>query len=183
MCQPPIEGLQLLGTKTFADHRGYFRETYHQARLERELGRRVEFVQDNESLSLRAGVVRGLHFQRKPHVQAKLVRVTHGAIFDVAVDLRPGSPTFGQWRGFELSAANGAGLFVPEGFAHGFCTLEDDTVVAYKVSDFYAPECDAGLRWNDPEVAVAWPLPAGGAILSDKDAALPLLSELGFLDW
>lgn len=183
MPQEPIKGLTLLETKTFSDYRGRFRETFHHQRLEQELGRPLRFVQDNESLSIQVGVLRGLHFQKKPCVQAKLVRVTAGAIFDVGVDLRPQSPTYGQWRGYELSAENGRGLFVPEGFAHGFCTLAPNTVVTYKVTAYYAPECDAGLKWDDPDLAVDWPLPPGGPVLSEKDAALPTLAQLGKLEW
>ncbi len=177
MTGPRIAGLVLLETRTFSDHRGYFRETYRQDRLTEILGRRVDFTQDNESWSKSAGVLRGLHFQRPPHVQAKLVRVVRGAVFDVAVDLRAGSPTYGRWEGFELTADNGRQLFVPEGLAHGFVTLVDDTVVSYKTSDFYAPECEGGLRWNDPDLAIDWPLKGREPIVSEKDGLLPFFSQ------
>lgn len=169
----------LIIPKTFSDSRGYFREIYSQATYKTQLGEAVDFVQDNESLSLKSGIIRGVHFQRPPHAQAKLVHVACGAIFDVAVDLRQASPTFGQWVGYELSAENGHQLFVPAGFAHGFCTLVDNTVVCYKVSDYYAPECDGGVVWNDPSIGVNWPLGGQSPILSDKDAALPTLAALG----
>ena len=122
--------------------------------------------------------MRGLHFQRPPHAQAKLVRVLKGAIFDVAIDLRRGSPTFGRWCGATLTAEEGNQLFVPRGFAHAFCTLEPDTEVAYKVDDYYAPECDAGLIWNDPDIGIDWPVAAEEAVLSEKDARLPRLGRL-----
>jgi dTDP-4-dehydrorhamnose 3,5-epimerase len=128
-------------------------------------------------MSRPAGVLRGLHFQRPPHAQAKLVRCIRGAIWDVAVDIRKGSPTFGRFAAAELSAENGWQLFVPAGFAHGFLTLQPDTEVEYKVSDFYAPECDGGLIWNDPDLALPWPLMDGAPILSNKDHKLPGLSE------
>ncbi|MDP7487945.1 MAG: dTDP-4-dehydrorhamnose 3,5-epimerase, partial [Alphaproteobacteria bacterium] len=132
------------------------------------------FVQDNLSLSLRAGTIRGLHLQLPPHAQAKLVSVVSGCVLDVAVDLRMGSPTFAQHVAVELSAASGEQLYVPEGFAHGFCTLEAETRVAYKVSAFYAPDHEAGLRWDDPALGIAWPVAAGEAMLSEKDLTPPL---------
>lgn len=181
--QNEIEGLALIDTKKFTDNRGYFRETYRRKRLNDIIGRDVDFVQDNESMSIPVGVLRGLHFQRPPHAQAKLVRVVCGSIFDVAVDLRPSSKTFGQWKSFELNAENGLQLFVSEGFAHGFCTLSENTVVAYKVSDLYAPECDSGIRWNDPDLAIPWPLEVRSMVISDKDAALPFLSQLDKMEW
>ncbi|MDR2946119.1 MAG: dTDP-4-dehydrorhamnose 3,5-epimerase [Candidatus Adiutrix sp.] len=177
-----IEGLKLIPTKTFSDSRGYFRESYRRDIFRDILGRDLEFVQDNESLSA-AGVLRGLHFQRPPHAQAKLVRVLRGAIYDVAVDLRPNSPTFKQWAAFELNADDGSQLFVPEGLAHGFCALTEGAVVSYKVSDFYAPECEGGVRWDDPELAIPWPCSGASAIVSAKDAVLPLLSELNPIGW
>lgn len=173
-----LSDVRLITPKTFSDSRGYFRETYNQKSFDFAQGMVISFIQDNESLSLKRGTIRGLHFQRLPRAQAKLVRVTQGAIFDVAVDLRKNSPTFGQWVGYELSAENGHQLFVPIGFAHGFCTLVDNTVVCYKVSDYYAPECDGGVVWNDPAVGVDWPLDEQ-PILSDKDAILPTLADLG----
>jgi dTDP-4-dehydrorhamnose 3,5-epimerase len=167
---------KLINPKRFADGRGWFSETYN-ARSYAALGVDVEFCQDNHSLSKPAGVIRGLHFQRPPHAQAKLVRCVRGRIWDVAVDIRAGSPTYGKAVGAELSGDNGRQLFVPAGFAHGFLTLEPDTEVEYKVSDYYAPDCDGGLIWDDPDLALDWPLPAGSApVLSDKDRALPRLA-------
>jgi dTDP-4-dehydrorhamnose 3,5-epimerase len=169
--------VKLLKPKRFADERGWFSETYNESHF-LAAGITTRFVQDNHSLSRGAGVLRGLHFQTPPHGQAKLVRCVRGRIFDVAVDIRRGSPTFGRWVGAELSAEKGEQLFVPVGFAHGFLTLEPDTEVIYKVSDFYAPQCDGGLRWDDATIGVRWPLPAGIAPqLSPKDAALPLLAD------
>ncbi len=172
---PHIEGLILLEPKTFADGRGFFRETFRASNFKKS-GRELDFVQDNESLS-KAGVLRGLHFQRPPHAQAKLVRVSRGRVFDVAVDLRPGSATYGRWAAYDLSADNGRQLFIPEGFAHGFVALEDNTVLSYKVTEYYSPECDGGLLWNDPSIGVEWPV--GEPLLSAKDAALPPLADLG----
>jgi dTDP-4-dehydrorhamnose 3,5-epimerase len=136
-------------------------------------------VQDNSSWSRSAGTLRGLHFQRPPRAQAKLVRAIRGRLLDVAVDLRQGSATHGHWVSAILTAEGGEQLFVPVGFAHGFCTLEDGTEVAYKVSDFYSPEHDAGIRWNDPEIAVDWALEGREPVLSEKDLKLPLLAEAG----
>lgn len=174
-----LSDLKLMETKTFKDDRGYFRETWRREGFDLIAGRETVFVQDNESLS-RFGVVRGLHYQRAPFAQAKLVRVHRGSIFDVAVDIRPGSPDFGRWRSFELSSANGRALFVPEGFAHGFCALAEDTVVVYKVSAYYHPAGEAGIRWNDPFLGIDWPLAGASPVISAKDAVLPLWSEV---DW
>lgn len=159
------------------DPRGFFSETYSRRDL-RETGIAVDFVQDNHSLSCQRGVVRGLHFQIEPAPQAKLVRVTHGAAFDVAVDLRHGSPTYGKWVSAVLSAENWQQLFVPAGFAHGFCTLQPDTELLYKTSDYYAPECDRGVAWNDPDLAIDWPIAPQEAVLSPKDANQPRLADL-----
>lgn len=171
-----IPQVKLLHTKRHEDERGYFYETYNQKRLSQS-GIDVEFVQDNLSFSTKAPTVRGLHFQCPPFAQAKLVRVQYGAIYDVAVDLRQGSPTFGTHVGVTLSADNGQQLFVPVGFAHGFMTLEPRTVVAYKVSSHYAPALDGGLLWNDPDLGIEWPLSSANPILSEKDQLLPSLSE------
>ena len=171
-----LPSVKLLKPKRFGDQRGFFAETYNR-RVYTELGVDVEFVQDNHSLSAATGTVRGLHFQVPPHAQAKLVRCGRGAIFDVAVDIRRGSPTYGQWVGFTLSAENGAQLFIPAGFAHGFATLEPDSEIIYKCSEYYAPETEGSLRWNDPELRIDWPV-AGNAILSEKDAVAPLLADL-----
>jgi dTDP-4-dehydrorhamnose 3,5-epimerase len=170
-----IPDVILLQPQKFADGRGYFMETFSRRDFER-LGISCEFVQDNQSLSVRRATVRGLHFQVPPYQQAKLVRVVKGSIFDVAVDLRRGSPTFGRWCSATLTSEAGNQLFVPRGFAHGFCTLDSDTEVIYRVDEYYAPECDAGLVWNDPDIEIHWPITAEDAILSDKDARLPRLA-------
>jgi dTDP-4-dehydrorhamnose 3,5-epimerase len=167
----------LMETRRFGDARGWFSETYSQPRMA-SLGVIDDFVQDNQSFSASAGTVRGIHFQRPPRAQAKLVRCLRGAIIDYAVDLRKGSPTYGRHVARELTAENGRQLYVPVGFGHAFVTLTDDTEVAYKVSDIYAPDCEGGVVWNDPEVAIDWPLPRSGAVLSDKDVVLPLLKDI-----
>jgi dTDP-4-dehydrorhamnose 3,5-epimerase len=169
--------VRLISLKRFGDERGWFAETYSESKFA-QLGIREVFRQDNHSMSVEIGVLRGLHFQRPPHAQAKLVRCIRGRIFDVAVDIRTKSPTYARWVGTELSAENGWELFIPVGFAHGFITLERCTEVEYKVTSPYAPSSEAGITWNDPGVAVAWPLPAGGPSLSAKDKLLPTLSEL-----
>lgn len=169
--------VKLISGRRFADARGWFSEVYN-AKVFAGRGIDEAFVQDNHSLSRPQGTIRGLHFQTPPHGQAKLVRCLRGVIFDVAVDVRKGSPTYGQWVGAELSAENGRQLFIPVGFAHGFMTLEPDTEVFYKVTDFYAPACDGGLLWNDPDIGVEWPaLPDGSPLLSEKDESLPRLSQ------
>lgn len=169
--------VRLLSTVRHDDARGYFCETYSRPALA-DVGIEFEFVQDNQSFSLGRSTVRGLHFQCPPFAQAKLVRVIRGAIFDVVVDLRRGSPTYGHHACAVLSAENRKQLFVPVGFAHGFATLEPETEVAYKVSSPYAPDHEGGLLWSDPELGIDWPFPAVDAILSDKDGLLPTLSEL-----
>jgi dTDP-4-dehydrorhamnose 3,5-epimerase len=171
-----LAGILMIEPDRFGDHRGFFAETYSQ-RVYAELGVNERFVQDNHSLSAESGTVRGLHFQAPPHAQAKLVRCGRGAIFDVAVDIRKGSATYGKWVGYELSAENGAQLFIPAGFAHGFATLQPDSEIIYKCSDYYAPETEGALRWDDPAIDINWPL-QGKAILSDKDAVAPMLAEL-----
>lgn len=163
--------------RVIRDDRGYFSETYNYRALA-EAGLDIAFVQDNQSLSRAKGVVRGLHFQAPPHAQGKLVRVLKGAIFDVAVDIRHGSPTFGRHVSATLSAENAAQLWVPPGFAHGFCTIEPDTEVLYKVTDYYAPDCDLGIKWDDPDLGIAWPLSAADAILSERDKSHLRLSEM-----
>lgn len=169
-----LSGIKLLKPKRFGDHRGFFAETYSQ-RAYAGLGVDTTFVQDNHSLSAAQGTLRGLHFQAPPHAQAKLVRCGRGAIFDVAVDIRRGSPTYGGWAGYTLSAENGAQLYIPVGFAHGFATLEPDSEIIYKCSDYYAPETEGALRWDDPDIGIKWPL-TGAPVLSEKDAAAPLLA-------
>lgn len=166
-----IPDVLVLKPRYFQDYRGYFVETYN-ARAAREIGLKADFVQDNQAFSIRRGTVRALHFQVPPRVQAKLVRVLRGSIYDVAVDLRAGSPTYGRWTAATLTAQGGEQLFVPHGFAHGYCTLEDDTEVAYKVDCYYAPECEQGIVWNDPTLAIGWPISAAEAVLSDKDQKL-----------
>lgn len=170
--------VRLITTKRFEDARGWFAETWSQRDF-RAAGIEAGFVQDNQSLSRQAGTIRGLHFQAEPHAQAKLVRCLKGRIFDVAVDVRRKSPTFGRWVGAELSAANACQLFVPRGFAHGFLTLEPDTEVAYKVDSFYDAASDRGIRWDDKELAIGWPLGGLTPLLSDKDLRLPTLAESG----
>lgn len=171
-----LSGVVLLTPRRFGDHRGFFAETFSH-RAYSEVGIDINFVQDNHSLSSEVGTVRGLHFQAPPTAQAKLVRCGRGAIFDVAVDIRKGSPTYGQWVGYELSAENGAQLFIPAGFAHGFATLKPDSEIVYKCSDYYARQTEGAVRWDDPAIGIDWPLSCD-PILSDKDAVAPLLSAL-----
>ena len=166
-----LPGVVLLRPRRFADARGHFVETYNE-RTFSSAGIGVKFVQDNQSYSAKRGTIRGLHFQLPPAAQAKLVRVLQGGVYDVAVDLRVGSPTYGQWRGATLTADGGEQFFVPGGFAHAFCTLEPDTVVAYKVDGFYSPSHDSGLIWDDPDLAIDWPVAPGEVVLSDKDLKL-----------
>ena len=167
----------LLHPVKHGDHRGFFSETYNRKALE-AAGIAADFVQDNQSLSAEVGTVRGLHFQGPPHAQAKLLRVTRGAIFDVALDLRHGSPSYGRHVCATISADAWNQIFVPVGFAHGFCTLEPDTEVIYKVSDYYAPETEGGVLWNDPALGIPWPVSADEAILSGRDRDWPSLREL-----
>jgi dTDP-4-dehydrorhamnose 3,5-epimerase len=174
-----LSGVKLLKPRRFGDHRGFFAETYSR-RVYAEMGIDDEFVQDNHSLSAAVGTVRGLHFQAPPHAQAKLVRCGRGAIFDVAVDIRRGSPTYGRWAGYTLSAENGAQLYIPVGFAHGFATLEPDREIIYKCSDYYAPETEGALRWDDPDIGIKWPL-TGAPIISKKDAIAQLLADFNSL--
>ena len=172
-----IDGLIEFTPRIHGDARGYFAEVFRADAFAAEAGA-ATFVQDNQSFSAAAGTVRGLHFQTRPRAQGKLVRCLAGAIFDVAVDLRHGSPTYGQWVGVELSAARLNALWVPVGFAHGFCTLVPDTVVTYKVTDYYSPEHDRGLAWDDPALAIAWPACANPETLSAKDRVQPRLADL-----
>ncbi|MBN2114517.1 MAG: dTDP-4-dehydrorhamnose 3,5-epimerase [Acidimicrobiia bacterium] len=172
-----IPGLLVLRPSRATDERGFFSETYRRSFME-EHGLPVEWVQDNHSLSRRRGTVRGLHFQVPPRAQAKLVRVVVGRVFDVAVDLRRASPSYGRHAAFELSAAGGEQLLVPVACAHGFCTLEDDTEVLYKVSEYYSPDHDRGLRWDDPALGITWPVTAAEAVLSARDRQHPPLAAL-----
>lgn len=172
----PIPGPLLVQTRRFEDARGFFCETYN-ARAFAQAGIPSVFVQDNHSLSREKGTVRGLHFQRPPHAQEKLIRVAKGRILDVAVDIRQGSPTYGAHVAVELNDTDGRQFYIPAGFAHGFCTLVADTEVIYKVTDFWAPDCEDGVLWNDPALAIAWPDFAGTQVVA-KDAALTPLSTL-----
>jgi len=172
-----IQGVRIVTPRRFEDRRGFFVETYNRQRFQ-EAGIYVGFVQDNRSLSRETGTVRGLHFQIGQFAQAKLVSVLRGRILDVVVDLRRSSPTYGRHVSTVLSAEAGQHLFVPIGFAHGFCTLEPDTEVAYKVSAYYSQDHDRGLAWDDPELGIEWPVSPDKAILSDKDRQHPRLSEL-----
>lgn len=176
VCGTSLLGVRIIEPNRLGDHRGFFAETYSR-RIYTEVGVDVEFVQDNHSLSAAAGTVRGLHFQAPPRAQAKLVRCGRGTIFDVVVDIRCGSPTYGQWAGFTLSAENGTQLYIPVGFAHGFATLEPDSEIVYKCSDYYAPETEGALRWDDPDIGIDWPI-VGDVILSEKDAGASLLADL-----
>jgi dTDP-4-dehydrorhamnose 3,5-epimerase len=170
-----LPGVLLLEPKVFGDERGFLYESFNQRAFDEAIGQHVVFVQDNHSLSGR-GVLRGLHYQLPPHAQGKLVRVTHGAIFDVAADIRAASPTFKQWVGIELSAKNHRQLWIPPGFAHGFLALEEDTHVLYKTTAYYAPECERALAWNDPDIAVDWPHGEIAPLLSARDASAQYLS-------
>lgn len=172
-----IAAVKLLTPVRHVDSRGFFSEVFKESVL-REHGIDIHFVQDNHSLSASKGVVRGLHFQIAPFAQAKLLRVTAGSMFDVAVDIRRGSPSFGRHIAVVLSATEWNQIFIPEGFAHGYCTLEPNTEVIYKVSAYYSPAHDRGLLWNDPALDIAWPVSANDAMVSDKDRIHPVLSRL-----
>ena len=171
-----IPDVMLVTPPRFSDSRGFFSETFHAPRLA-AAGIDAAFMQDNHSLSVPVGVVRGLHCQIAPHVQGKLVRVVRGAIGDVAVDIRVGSPTYGRHVATELSAENWRQLWIPGGFLHGFCTLQPDTEVVYKVDAGWNRDAERGVIWNDPDLALPWPVAAAAAILSDKDAVLPRLAD------
>ncbi len=171
-----IPGPLLIVPRVFRDGRGFFLETWSERDLA-ALGVAERFVQDSQSLSAAAGTVRGMHFQLPPRAQAKLVRVLRGAVLDVVVDLRRGSPTYGRHAAVGLSAADARQVYVPAGFAHGFCTLEPGTEVAYKASEYYDPGLERGVAWDDPDLALPWPVAAGRAVLSDKDRKLPRLRD------
>jgi dTDP-4-dehydrorhamnose 3,5-epimerase len=171
---PPVK---LLTPKKFGDNRGFFSETFNRKTFAELTGADVDFVQDNQSLSVETGVVRGLHYQLAPMAQAKLVRVTRGAILDVAVDIRRGSPTFGRHVAAVISAENWRQIFIPVGFAHGFVTLEPNTEVLYKVTAYYSPKDERGIRWNDPKLGIAWGVDESAAVLSEKDRKYPTLAE------
>lgn len=172
-----LPGVLVLHPPRFGDARGWFSETYNAPKW-RAAGVGVDFVQDNQSFSAARGTLRGLHFQAPPHAQAKLVRCVRGRIWDVAVDFRQGSETFGRWAGAELTAEGGEQIFVPAGFLHGFVTLTEDCEVAYKVSDVYAPACDGGVIWNDPDIGIDWPVSEAEVVLSAKDVKLPRLADM-----
>lgn len=169
-----LSGVYIIEPAVHGDHRGFFMESYNSERLA-DKGISYVFVQDNHSLSVETGVIRGLHYQLNPKAQTKLVRVTAGAIYDVVVDIRRKSSTFGQWIGVELSADNKKQLLVPQGFAHGFCTIAPNTEVLYKVDEFYSPECDRGILWDDPALGIDWP--TDSPILSAKDMKHPLFQD------
>ncbi|MGO4441406.1 dTDP-4-dehydrorhamnose 3,5-epimerase [Rhizobium sp. RAF56] len=173
----PLAGLAKIIPARLGDRRGYFSEVFKDGWF-RENVADVTFVQENESLSATVGTVRGLHFQVDPFAQGKLVRCIAGRIFDVAVDIRVGSPTYGKWYGAELSMENGAQLWIPAGFAHGFATLVPDCIISYKVTESYNAASDRGLLWNDPAIGIVWPLSLDNAVLSDKDRVQPKLVEL-----
>ena len=171
-----IDDVKIIAPKRHGDDRGWFSETFRDDWFRANVAD-ITFVQDNHSKSAEIATLRGLHFQTPPHAQAKLVRCTAGSIWDVAVDIRKGSPDYGKWAAAELTAENGKQLYIPAGFAHGFVTLLPDTEVAYKCSDYYAPECDGGIAWNDAALALPWPLPDHGPTLSGKDSTHPALVD------
>jgi dTDP-4-dehydrorhamnose 3,5-epimerase len=173
-----IESVVLLTPRKHEDQRGFFSEAFRVDAFQEHVSRCAEFVQDNHVYSAHKGVLRGLHFQVPPHAQGKLVRCIRGAIFDVAVDIRLGSPTYGGHVGVELPAADGQQLWIPPGFAHGYITLEEECEVMYKVTDYYAPDCDRGLAWNDPLIAIDWRIPDSQILLSEKDTRQPMLADL-----
>ena len=182
-----LPGVVIVEPSVFGDDRGWFMESFNEVRWQAALqalglppSRR--FVQDNHSCS-QAGVLRGLHYQLPPHAQGKLVRVVKGAAFDVAVDIRQGSPRFGRWVGVELNADNRRQLWIPEGFAHGFLSLADDTHFLYKTTDFYAKDCERSIRWDDPALDIRWPTDAGVPLLAPKDAAAPALAQADLPTW
>lgn len=171
-----LDGVLILTPARHGDARGFFSESWNRARLA-EAGITAEFVQDNHSLSAAIGTVRGLHYQTPPHAQGKLVRCGRGAFLDVAVDIRRGSPSYGQWVAEELSSDNGRQLWIPPGFAHGFVTLTADTEILYKCTAYYAPDCDRAIAFDDPDLGINWGVTRGNAVLSAKDAAAPLLQD------
>jgi dTDP-4-dehydrorhamnose 3,5-epimerase len=171
-----IPEVLLLTPKRNGDERGWLAEVYN-TRVLAEAGVNDVFVQDNQAFSSKVGTMRGLHLQVAPKAISKLVRCIRGAVFDVAVDVRPGSPTYGQWAGAELTPDNGALLYVPRGFAHGYVTLQPDTELHYKLDGYWAPDCERGVRWDDPAIGIPWPMPTGDMTLNDRDRTLPLLAD------
>ena len=174
LIETQLKDVYLIKPKVFHDNRGFFLETYSLPKLEK-LGIKANFVQDNHSFTMQKGVIRGMHFQKHPHAQAKLVRVLHGAVLDVALDLRKDSPTFLQWQGFELTEENFMMLFIPRGFAHGFCTLRDNTDFVYKNDNVYQQDAEGGIRWNDPGIKIDWPVQ--NPALSEKDKNWPVVTD------
>lgn len=174
--QSPLSGVLILTPRRFGDARGWFSEVWNAQTLSAQ-GITTAFVQDNHSYSRDVGTVRGLHYQRPPHAQAKLVRCGRGRVFDVAVDIRKGSPSYGKWFGAELSAENGKQLLIPVGFLHGFVTREPDSELLYKCSDVYAPDCDGAVRFDDPDLGIDWGIDVSAAVLSDKDLNAPLFQN------
>ena len=175
--QTTLQGVVIITPARYGDARGFFSESWNKARMA-QAGLDYDFVQDNHSLSGAAGTVRGLHFQTPPFAQDKLIRCGRGALLDVAVDIRRGSPTFGQWIGIELSAENGKQLLIPAGFLHGFVTRMPDTEIIYKCTNYYAPDCDAAVRYDDPDIGIDWGLGDTAPLLSEKDTSAPLLRDI-----
>lgn len=173
--QTKLPGVIVVEPKVFGDHRGWFMESYSKKHFQ-DAGINIEFIQDNQSFSATKGTLRGMHFQLNPKCQTKLVRCTRGSLYDVVIDIRKGSPTYGEWFGIELSAENKKQLLVPKGFAHGFMTLEDNVEIQYKCDELYAPEYDGGILWNDPEIGIEWPLNVV-PVISEKDEKAPLLKD------
>lgn len=171
-----IEGVLIVEPKVWGDDRGYFFESFNAREFAEKTGLNITFVQDNESKS-RYGVLRGLHFQLPPYTQSKLVRVVKGRVLDIAVDIRKGSPTYGKWVSCELTEDNHRQFFVPKGMAHGFCVLSEEAVFQYKCDDFYHPEAEGGIAWDDPDIAVQWPIPAEDISLSERDKHHPSFKE------
>ncbi|SFD66779.1 dTDP-4-dehydrorhamnose 3,5-epimerase [Lentibacillus persicus] len=170
----PLDGVKIITPRVFKDHRGFFMESYNYENM-KAAGIDYQFVQDNHSLTVEKGTIRGLHYQLNPEAQTKLVRVITGAVYDVAVDIRKGSPTYGKWTGVMLSDENHRMLLIPKGFAHGFCTLTENTHIQYKVDVYYSKPHDSGVLWNDPELGIDWP--ATDPVLSEKDAGQPLMRD------
>ena len=177
MIQENLPSVQVLKPNRFSDERGFFSEIWNKKRLINQ-NIDIDFVQDNHSMSLKRGTLRGLHFQSPPHAQAKLVRCGRGRLLDVAVDIRKSSPNYGNWVGEELSFENGKQLFLPVGFLHGFITLEDNTEVIYKCSDYYVPRCEGAVRFDDPDIGITWPIGHADILLSNKDAVAPYLQHI-----
>ncbi|MGP4805448.1 dTDP-4-dehydrorhamnose 3,5-epimerase [Agrobacterium cavarae] len=172
-----IEGIRKITPTRFEDARGFFSETFKDQWFRRHV-EDIAFVQENESLSILKGTLRGLHFQRPPLAQGKLIRCVRGSIWDVIVDLRRGRPSYGEWRSFELSEENGVQLWVPPGFAHGFLTMEPQSLISYKVTEIYSKAHDMGITWDDEDIGITWPVPSDGVVMSEKDRLLPRMAEL-----